>query len=76
MLSFIENSFGFALDAAKPSVVFADIFVPFSWAAPNHCHLSIVPATYLRPWAGDGSDNEKESTAEYYFLTKVAELNS
>lgn len=78
MLSSIENSFSFALDATKLSVVFANMFVPSSWSAPNHCHLShlhgTVPTTHLR--AGDGSDNDKELIAGYYFLTKVAELNS
>lgn len=79
MLSFIENSFSFALDATRHSAIFANMVVPFFWSAPNHCDLShlcgIVPITYLRPWAGDGSENEKEFAAEYCFLTKVTELN-
>lgn len=80
MLSFIKNSFGFALDATKCCADFADLFVPFSWAAPNHCDLShlrgTVPTTYLRPWAGDSSDNEQEFTAEYWLLTEATEFNS
>lgn len=78
MLSFIENSFSFVLDATKCSAVFANTFVPFLWSAPNHCDLShlcgIVPITYLRPWAGDGSENRKEFTTECCFLTKVTRV--